>query len=87
MKCWIYRSRPKPGLYVYLAEPEGLGAMPAELRGYVGSLELAMELELSPGRKLAREDIERVRENLADHGFHIQLPPRDDVHDDPTSPA
>ena len=40
MKCWIYRSRPKPGLYVYLAEPEGFGAMPAELRGYVGSVEL-----------------------------------------------
>jgi uncharacterized protein YcgL (UPF0745 family) len=35
-----------------------------------------LEVALTPGRKLARENTETVRQNLASHGFHLQFPPR-----------
>jgi uncharacterized protein YcgL (UPF0745 family) len=34
-----------------------------------------MEIELVPGRKLAREAAAVVMEHLARQGFHLQLPP------------
>jgi uncharacterized protein YcgL (UPF0745 family) len=33
-----------------------------------------MELELTPETTLAREDTQKVIDNLNEHGFHIQLP-------------
>ena len=35
-----------------------------------------MELELHPGKRLAREDAEQVLKNLQTSGFHLQMPPR-----------
>ena len=37
---------------------------------------LVIELELSPDRKLAREDVGKVMANLRDQGFHLQMPPQ-----------
>ena len=34
-----------------------------------------MEVELSPERKLAREDVNTVIKNLDSQGFHVQIPP------------
>jgi uncharacterized protein YcgL (UPF0745 family) len=34
-----------------------------------------LELELGPGRRLAREDSAVVRANLLQCGFHLQAPP------------
>jgi uncharacterized protein YcgL (UPF0745 family) len=38
-----------------------------------------MELELSPDRKLAREDVNKVIHNLETQGFHVQMPPTNDL--------
>ncbi len=35
---------------------------------------------LSPERKLAREDITKVLENLDNQGYHLQMPPPDDEY-------
>lgn len=74
MKCYIYRSSLKQGLYVYLADKDGLDQLPPPVKKQLGKPEFAMELELHPNRKLEQEDIQRVRENLANNGFHIQMP-------------
>ena len=34
-----------------------------------------LDVALTPERKLAREDADVVRENLAARGFHVQFPP------------
>jgi uncharacterized protein YcgL (UPF0745 family) len=39
-----------------------------------------MELDLSKKTKLANEDIEKVKVNLKEQGYHVQLP-RDLVKD------
>ena len=74
--CWIYKSPRKEEMYLYLASREGFAAVPPDLLDRFGPPEFVMELELSPDRKLAREDAVQVMANLATRGFHLQLPPR-----------
>ncbi len=74
MQCYIYRSSIKEGLYVYLAEEDGIDKLPVPVRKQLGVPEFAMSLELSVERKLSQEDTATVLENLASQGFHIQMP-------------
>ena len=75
MRCFVFKSLRKADTYVYLADREGAGLLPPPLQAALGELAFVMELDLPPGRKLAREDADKVRENLAARGFHIQFPP------------
>jgi uncharacterized protein YcgL (UPF0745 family) len=74
MQCFIYRCSNRPDLYVYLAEEDVFDNVPKELFNTLGIIEFSMELELTPETKLAREDTQKVIDNLNEHGFHIQLP-------------
>ncbi len=75
--CYIYRSREKSELYIYLKEEDGFEQVPVEVRRPFGTPERVMELQLTPERTLARCDVNEVMKNLEEHGFHIQLPPGD----------
>jgi len=77
MKCWIYRSPRKDEMYLYLAEQDGFSAVPEALLRHFGRPHFVMELELGPEQRLAREDADEVRANLAERGFHLQMPPPD----------
>lgn len=74
--CWVYRSPHKPEMYLYLAAPDGFDVIPEALLDQFGEPVLVIELELSPDRRLAREDVEIVMCNLRTRGYHLQLPPR-----------
>ena len=74
MQCFIYRSSIKEGLYVYLAEQDGLQELPEPVLKQLGEPELAMTLDLQPERKLSQEDTRVVLENLKTRGFHLQMP-------------
>lgn len=82
MRCFVFKSLRKADTYVYLAGREGAGQLPPPLQSLLGELKFLMELDLVPGRKLAIEDPQKVRENLAARGFHIQYPiePLADAH-------
>jgi uncharacterized protein YcgL (UPF0745 family) len=41
----------------------------------LGALEFVLDVALTPERKLAREDVAVVRDNLMSRGFHLQFPP------------
>jgi uncharacterized protein len=75
MQAFVYRSARRAGTYVYLAERDGFARLPGALAESLGALEFVLELELAPERRLAREDPEQVRRNLAAQGWHLQLPP------------
>jgi uncharacterized protein YcgL (UPF0745 family) len=77
MKCFVYRSARRADTYVYLRDRDAFGLLPPALAGRLGALSLVLEIDLGPGRRLAREDPEVVRRNLAAHGFHVQFPPPD----------
>jgi uncharacterized protein YcgL (UPF0745 family) len=63
-------------MYLYLADEDAFDKVPRALLERFGEPILVIELELSPGRQLAREDVNKVIANLDDQGFHLQMPPR-----------
>ena len=77
MNCTVFRSNRKAYTYLYLPEGKEFEDLPAALRGAFGQPEFVIDLELSPQRSLASEDINVVMQNLRDNGFHLQLPPGD----------
>ncbi|WP_300496251.1 YcgL domain-containing protein, partial [uncultured Methylophaga sp.] len=73
MKAYIYKSRKKEELYLYLSKKDDFSEVPPSLYGSMGNEPIfVMELELSPDRKLAREDVNKVIHNLETQGFHVQ---------------
>jgi uncharacterized protein YcgL (UPF0745 family) len=83
LHAYVYKSQRRADTYVFLAEREGFARLPEPLRTQLGPLRFVLEVELTPERRLAREDPAVVRENLAARGFHLQFPPASDV--DPMS--
>ncbi len=77
MKSYVYRSSKRPGTYIYLRERDAFSVLPAALTVGLGTLEFALEFELSADRKLATQDAERVLQNLQEVGFHVQFPPNE----------
>jgi uncharacterized protein YcgL (UPF0745 family) len=76
MQCFIYKSLKKDYLYLYIAKKDDFSRVPDALVNRLGKMEFVMDLELSPERKLAREDAGKVIENLKQQGFFVQLPPQ-----------
>ena len=76
MRCAVYRSNKKAGVYVYLALDKEWSDLPDELTRSLGECVLSMHLDLSKRSKLASEDINTVKRNLREQGFHLQLPPK-----------
>jgi uncharacterized protein YcgL (UPF0745 family) len=79
MQCFIYRCNLKPDMYIYLAEEDVFENVPKEIFNSLGIVEFSMEIELTPEKKLAREETETVLNNLKEHGFHLQLPANESV--------
>lgn len=75
MRCFIYKSSRKEGAYAFLRVRDDFAVLPPELAASLGRLTFTMEIELVPGRRLAREEASVVMEHLARQGFHLQLPP------------
>ncbi len=75
MQCFVYKSRRKADTYLFLREDGGFAVLPADLAERLGELVFVIEIELSPQRQLAREDVVTVMANLAGRGWHLQLPP------------
>lgn len=79
MNCHIFRSEKKQGAYLYLATEKTLADIPEELQVLLGQCVEVMQLDLSKHEKLATEDIEVVKNNLQNQGYHLQMPPKDSV--------
>lgn len=76
LHCWVYRSPRKQEMYLYLAGEDAFDKVPQALLERFGEPILVIELELSPERQLARENVNQVMANLGDQGFHLQMPPK-----------
>lgn len=76
MQAYVYKSTRKTDTFVYLAERDDFQRIPETLREPLGELAFVLEVALTAERKLARENTETVRQNLASQGFHIQFPPQ-----------
>jgi uncharacterized protein YcgL (UPF0745 family) len=86
MLCIVYKSSRRPDTFVYVADPGDLAKLPPALAQALGALAEVLRFELTPQRKLAREDARLVCANIDQIGYHIQFPPADAIHPaDPTA--
>lgn len=76
-RCWIYKGARRGEMYLYLAREDGFDLAPRALIERMGRMELVMEIELHPGRRLARADAAEVLRSLERDGYYLQLPPAD----------
>ena len=82
MQAYVYKSLRKAETFVYLRERDAFGLLPEALRAPLGELRFVLEVALTPERRLARENVDVVRRNLAAQGFHLQFPPPIETADD-----
>lgn len=78
--CSIYKSPRKNEMYLYVDKREALTRVPEALLAAFGAPLHAFDLVLSPERKLAREDIHKVLENIEKQGYHLQMPPAEEEY-------
>ena len=75
MQCFIYKSNKKDQLYLYLDKQDEFSCIPEAILKSIGQPEFVMQLEITPERKLARENAVEVLKGIEEHGFFIQMPP------------
>lgn len=75
MWCAIYKTPKKAETYLYIEHKDKFDRVPKALIDTFAPLQFVMVVELRDGRTLAREDVNKVKHNLREQGFHVQLPP------------
>lgn len=70
-----YKSTKKNELYLFVPQDDGLDKLPDELLVMFGKPEHVINFELTPDRKMGREDSVEVLNGLKNKGYFIQMPP------------
>ena len=73
MYCAIYKSAKKLDTYLYMATKDDFSRVPTALLNILGKPIYVFDLELTPERKLAREDVNEIMRNLHEQGWHLQM--------------
>lgn len=71
----VYKSPKQDEMFLYVPKATGLGQVPPELLAMFGAPAHVMDIPLKPGRELARVSQERLRGELQEKGFYLQMPP------------
>ena len=61
-------------MYLYVDKQQALGQVPEALLQMFGAPELAMTLLLTPEKKLARNNAQKIMEQIENQGFYLQMP-------------
>lgn len=75
MLCVIYKSLKKEQTYLFVKSRDDFSSVPKALMTTFGTPKLVTIVNLATKEKLAMADLEKVKENLFDPGFYLQLPP------------
>ena len=62
-------------MYLYIKKGDDFDTLPKELSAQFANPIFVMDLLLTKDKKLARDNVETVINNLNSKGFHLQLPP------------
>ena len=77
MKCVVYKGSRKPDAYLFIQREGDFSQVPESLLDLMGTLQLAISLDLTADSTLAHARVEEVLQQLGDHGFYLQLPSSD----------
>ena len=75
MLCAVYKSPKKAFTYLFVKSRDDFSEVPEGLLTTFGKPTLVTIVNLASKDKLAFADIDKVKENLVERGFYLQLPP------------
>lgn len=75
MICAIYRSSLRDQTYLYLSKKDDFSCVPEALMKGFGKPLLSMVISLEGRECLASADIDKVKQQLVEQGFYLQIPP------------
>ena len=75
MLCAIYKSPKKAQTYLFVNKRDDFSSVPEVLMKTFGTPNLVTLINLATKEKLAMADLEKVKKNLEQQGFYLQLPP------------
>jgi uncharacterized protein len=75
MLCAVYKSVNKDSTYLYVKQRDDFSAVPPALLKTFGTPVLVSVINLATRQHLALADIEKVRQQLTQQGFYLQIPP------------
>ena len=75
MLASVYRSTKKDEMYLYIPVKDDFSQIPEPLMKAFGKPEFSLQLNLAKRQKLARVNIEEVKEKIESEGFFLQMPP------------
>jgi uncharacterized protein len=75
MLCAIYKSSKKDETYLYVPGRDDFSKVPKALMTTFGAPVFLMIMPLKEGRKLARMELSKLRNELTNKGYYLQLPP------------
>ena len=75
MLCAIYKSARKAQTYIFVKTRDDFSSVPDGLMKTYGTPQLVTLVNLATKNKLAMADLEKVKANLDEAGFYLQLPP------------
>ncbi len=76
----VFRSGKKDDTYLFVRRGQAWDELPEPLRAVFGEPVHAMDLILTPDRKLARTTGQAVLEALEEQGFYLQMPEEQDSY-------
>ncbi len=62
-------------MYLYVTQKDKFDQVPESLMKVFGNPEFSLQLNLAKRDRLAREDINVVKEKLQEQGYFLQMPP------------
>lgn len=75
MLCAIYKSAKKAQMYLFVKTRDDFSLVPEPLMAMFGTPILVTLTNLATKKKLAFADLEKVKINLNEDGYYLQLPP------------
>lgn len=75
MLCAIYKSAKKAQTYLFVKSRDDFSSVPESLMSIFGTPVLVTLTNLATKDKLAFSDLDKVKTNLVEEGYYLQLPP------------
>lgn len=73
--CTIYKCSKRADTFLYVEKADDFSKVPEELKKLIGTPKLFMTLDLDGRKKLGVAELEKVKNELLENGFYLQLPP------------
>lgn len=75
MLCAVYKSAKKQQTYLFVNQRDNFSDVPEALMATFGTPSLVTLINLANKDKLAFADIQKVKQQLSETGYYLQLPP------------